>query len=141
MSDSRAVRVQTRSEAYDIVQPEGGVPIKAWTRGVPVDPAAIVQLSNLARMPFIHRWVAAMPDVHVGKGATVGSVIATHRAIIPAAVGVDIGCGMLATRTSLTADDLDEKNLRRVFDQISRDVPVGRGQHAENRALAAEAKP
>ena len=118
---------------------EGRVPVRIYTDEV--EASARQQLVNLSQLPIIHHHVAAMPDVHAGIGATVGSVIATHRAIIPAAVGVDIGCGMLATRTSLTADDLDEKNLRRVFDQISRDVPVGRGQHAENRALAAEAKP
>ena len=66
-----------------------------------------------------------MPDVHLGIGATIGSVIATHKAIIPAAVGVDIGCGMVAARLSITANDLDEKALQKVFDQITRDVPVG----------------
>ena len=71
-------------------------PIKAWVRGVEIDEGAKRQLAGIASLPFVHRWVAAMPDVHVGKGATVGSVIATHRAIIPAAVGVDIGCGMIA---------------------------------------------
>jgi tRNA-splicing ligase RtcB len=79
-------------------QPDGGVPIKRWTRGVAVEDAALRQLENVARMPFIHRWVAAMPDVHWGMGATVGSVIPTVGAIIPAAVGVDIGCGMMASR-------------------------------------------
>ena len=66
-----------------------------------------------------------MPDVHAGIGATVGSVIAAKQAVIPAAVGVDIGCGIIAARTSLAADQLDEKSLKRVFDQISRDVPSG----------------
>src|SRR6187549_2721769 len=116
-------------------------PIKAWVRGVPMDAKAKAQLENIAALPFIHKWVAVMPDVHLGKGATVGSVIATRRAIIPAAVGVDIGCGMIAARTSLSGEDLDERRLARVFDQISRDVPVGRGQHPEGRALAAAAKP
>jgi tRNA-splicing ligase RtcB len=82
-----------------------------------------------------------MPDVHAGIGATVGSVIATHRAIVPAAVGVDIGCGMIAAQLSLTADDLNERALRRVFDQISRDVPVGRDQHRSERAVSAAAAP
>src|SRR5688572_14432650 len=91
-----------------------GVPIKAWTQGVPVEEAALRQLENLARMPFVFRHVAVMPDVHVGKGATVGSVLPTKGAIIPAAVGVDIGCGMMAVRTSLRAKDLpdDLKKLR-----------------------------
>jgi tRNA-splicing ligase RtcB len=82
-----------------------------------------------------------MPDVHLGIGATIGSVIATHKAIIPAAVGVDIGCGMVAARLSLTARDLDEKSLKKVFDQISRDVPVGRAQHDDERVQVEAARP
>ena len=118
---------------------EGRVPVKVYTDEV--EASARVQLVNLSKLPIIHHHVAAMPDVHTGIGATVGSVIATHRAIIPAAVGVDIGCGMMAARTSLTADDLDEPVLKRVFDRISRDVPVGREQHKESDALTAAAKP
>jgi tRNA-splicing ligase RtcB (3'-phosphate/5'-hydroxy nucleic acid ligase) len=118
---------------------EGRVPVKIYTDDI--EGSARQQLVNLSQLPIIHHHVAAMPDVHTGIGATVGSVIATHRAIIPAAVGVDIGCGMMATRTSLTADDLDERRLKRVFDQISRDVPVGRDQHGEKRALTGAAKP
>ena len=119
---------------------EGGrVPVKVYTDDV--EASARQQLVNLSQLPIIHHHVAAMPDVHAGIGATVGSVIATRRAIIPAAVGVDIGCGMMAARTSLTAGDLDEKRLKRVFDQISRDVPLGREQHPESRALTAAAKP
>ncbi len=118
---------------------EGRVPVKVYTGEV--EATARQQLVNLSRLPIIHHHVAAMPDVHAGIGATVGSVIATHRAIIPAAVGVDIGCGIIATRTSLTANDLDEPRLKRIFDQVSRDVPVGRDQHPEARALTAAAKP
>lgn len=81
---------------YNIITPEQGVPIKAWTRGVPLEDAAKKQLLNVAQLPFIYKWVAAMHDVHWGIGATVGSVIPTRGAIIPAAVGVDIGCGMMA---------------------------------------------
>ena len=88
------------------------MPIKAWTRGVPVEDAALKQLKNVAALPFIHKWVAAMPDVHWGIGATVGSVIPTTGAIIPAAVGVDIGCGMMAVQTTLTASDLPETCAR-----------------------------
>src|SRR5215831_16434820 len=84
----------------------GGVPIKAWTRGVPIEDSARQQVENVARLPFIHKHVAIMPDVHWGMGATVGSVIPTVGAIIPAAVGVDIGCGMAAVRTNITADQL-----------------------------------
>jgi tRNA-splicing ligase RtcB (3'-phosphate/5'-hydroxy nucleic acid ligase) len=118
---------------------EGRVPVRIYTDDL--EAGARQQLVNVSKLPIIHHHVAAMPDVHLGIGATVGSVIATHRAIIPAAVGVDIGCGMIATRTSLTADDLDEKRLRRVYDQIARDVPVGRDQHKEGRALVDVAKP
>lgn len=118
---------------------ENRVPVKIWTDDV--DERSLEQLGNLAKMPFIHHHVAAMPDVHLGIGATIGSVIATHKAIIPAAVGVDIGCGMLACRLSLTANDLDEAALKKVFDQISRDVPVGRAQHDDKRALVNDAKP
>src|SRR5882724_10159289 len=110
--------------SYDVIQPEGGVPIKAWTRGVPIEEAAARQLANVARLPFIHRWVAVMPDVHFGIGATVGSVIATDGAIVPAAVGVDIGCGMMAVRTSLVASDLPE-SLRALRREIEKAVPHG----------------
>ncbi|MGH8773096.1 MAG: RtcB family protein, partial [Burkholderiales bacterium] len=95
----------------------------------------------IAELPIVHHHVAAMPDVHLGIGATVGSVIATRQAIIPAAVGVDIGCGMIAARLSLTANDLDEKRLKKVFDQIARDVPVGFDQHKPERALTEAAAP
>lgn len=118
---------------------EQRVPVKIWTDDI--DERSKEQLSNIASLPFIHHHVAAMPDVHLGIGATIGSVIATHKAIIPAAVGVDIGCGMLACRLSLTANDIDERSLKKVFDQITRDVPVGRGQHNESRVLVDVAKP
>lgn len=101
------------------------VPIKSWTIGVPVEEQAKVQLLNLAAMPFVYRHVAAMPDVHWGMGATVGSVIATKGAIIPAAVGVDIGCGMAAARTNLKASDLPD-NLAGLRSAIERAVPHGR---------------
>src|SRR5258707_3951307 len=85
-----------------------GAPIKAWTHGVPVEESARRQLLNVASLPFIHHHVAVMPDVHWGMGATVGSVIPTVGAIIPAAVGVDIGCGMAAVRTNVVAADLPD---------------------------------
>ena len=100
-------------------------PIKAWTRGVPFEPEALRQVRNIAELPFIHRWVAVMPDVHYGLGATIGSVIPTRGAIVPAAVGVDIGCGMMAARTSLSASDLPESpaGLRAAIEAA---VPHGR---------------
>jgi tRNA-splicing ligase RtcB len=117
----------------------GRVPVHVWTADV--DEASRRQLLNIASLPIVHHHVAAMPDVHLGIGATIGSVIATQRAIIPAAVGVDLGCGVVATRLSLGARDIDEVSLRRVFDQISRDVPVGGAQHDEERALVDAARP
>lgn len=102
-----------------------GCPIKAWTKGVAFEEAAEKQLRNVASLPFIHKWVAVMPDVHSGIGATVGSVIPTSGAIIPAAVGVDIGCGMMAVRTTLAARDLPD-NLGEVRGAIEKAVPHGR---------------
>src|ERR1700756_1119194 len=89
---------------------EGVVPVKVYTGEI--ESAARQQLVNISRLPIVHHHVAAMPDVHLGIGATVGSVIPTKKAIIPAAVGVDIGCGLIARRLSLTASDLEEKSLR-----------------------------
>src|SRR5580658_4088824 len=103
---------------YDVIE-TAGVPIKAWTRGVAVEDAARKQLANTARLPIVFHHVAAMPDVHFGIGATVGSVVATERAIIPAAVGVDIGCGMLAVETTLTAGQLPD-SLAGLRDAIER---------------------
>jgi tRNA-splicing ligase RtcB len=110
---------------HQIIDVEDGVPIRAWTIGVPFEAEARAQVERIARLPFIHHHVAVMPDVHLGKGATVGSVIATKGAIIPAAVGVDIGCGMMAVRTSLRAADLPE-DLRGVRTAIESAVPHGR---------------
>ena len=106
---------------------EGRVPVRIYTDDI--EPDARQQLVNLSKLPIVHAHVAAMPDVHLGIGATVGSVIPTKSAIIPAAVGVDIGCGMIAARLTLNGNDLDERSLRRVFDQVTRDVPVGFHQH------------
>lgn len=117
---------------YELIQEHDGLPIKAWVRGVPLEAEARKQLVNVARLPIIHRWVAAMPDVHWGMGATVGSVIATKRAIVPAAVGVDIGCGMMALQTSLRPDDLPD-NLSSVRRCIERAVPHGRTHHGGSR--------
>jgi len=114
---------------YNIIKSDN-VPIKMWTKNVPVASNAIDQLRNIANLPFIYRHVAAMPDVHLGKGATVGSVIATKGAIIPAAVGVDIGCGMSAVRLSLNANDLPD-TLSGIRSAIEAAVPVGFNEHKE----------
>jgi len=115
----------------------GAAPIKSWTKGVPIEDQALQQLKNVASLPFIYRHVAAMPDVHWGMGATVGSVIPTKGAIVPAAVGVDIGCGMAAMRTSLTSHDLPAK-LAPLREAIERAVPVG---FAVNQTVDGSAKP
>jgi tRNA-splicing ligase RtcB len=116
-------------EAQHIVlRGETGVPVKAWVRGVPLEEQAKQQLLNVAQLPFVFKWVAAMPDVHWGIGATVGSVIPTKGAIIPAAVGVDIGCGMMAVQTDLNARDLPD-NLHAVRTAIEQAVPHGRTNH------------
>ena len=113
---------------------EGRVPVHVWTGDA--DPQALGQLANVANLPFVHHHVAAMPDVHVGIGATVGAVIPTHRAIIPAAVGVDIGCGMIATRLSLEARQLPD-SLGFVRSAIESRVPVGFDMHSHGRIREA----
>ena len=115
-----------------------GVPIRAWTRGVPVEPEAHRQLMNIAALPFVHGHVAVMPDVHLGRGATVGSVIPTKGAIIPAAVGVDIGCGMAAVMTDVTASQLPD-SLATVRAAIEAVVPVGQASHREPPRAAEKA--
>jgi tRNA-splicing ligase RtcB (3'-phosphate/5'-hydroxy nucleic acid ligase) len=111
--------------SYQTLKSEKGVPIKAWIHGVPLEDAARKQLLNVAQLPFVFKWVAAMPDVHWGIGATVGSVIPTEGAIIPAAVGVDIGCGMMAVQTDLNARDLPD-DLHALRTAIEEAVPHGR---------------
>jgi tRNA-splicing ligase RtcB (3'-phosphate/5'-hydroxy nucleic acid ligase) len=114
------------AEAFDAAaKAQNAAPVKMWTRGVPVDDSSKEQLLNTARMPFIYKWLAVMPDVHYGKGSTIGSVIPTKGAIIPAAVGVDLGCGMMAVRTSLTASDLPD-NLAPLRAALEKAVPHGR---------------
>lgn len=108
-----------------IVYPGNRVPIKGWTDGVPVEDEAMIQLVNLSSMPFVHKHIAVMPDVHWGMGSTIGSVIATKGAIIPAAVGVDIGCGMVAVMTPLCAGDLPD-NLFELRSEIEKAIPHGR---------------
>ncbi len=110
---------------------KGRVPVKIYTDEV--EPAAMQQLYNVAQLPFIHSHIAAMPDVHLGKGATIGSVIPTKGAIIPAAVGVDIGCGMNAIRLSIKGKDLPD-NLRGLRLLIEKTIPVGFNRHKTDKA-------
>jgi len=114
------------------------VPIRAWVDGVPVESAAMTQLRNTAELPVVHDPLAVMPDVHFGRGATVGSVIPTRTALIPSAVGVDIGCGMCAVRTSLTANDLPQ-SLKALRGAIEDNIPVGQASHQEETDAGAEA--
>ena len=117
----------------NVIRDPDSRPIKIWTDDI--DDAALQQLRNIASMPFIDKHgVVAMPDVHVGIGATVGSVIATDNAIIPAAVGVDIGCGINAVQLSLTANDLPD-NLRALRHQIERDIPLGPGGSHKHKSM------
>lgn len=112
------------------------VPVKIWTDEIEADAAK--QLRNTATLPFVFHHVAAMPDVHLGKGATVGSVVATRGAICPAAVGVDIGCGMIAQKTSLRGEELTPSFLKILRSQIERSVPVGFHSHHEPTEVARE---
>jgi len=127
-------------KGYEVMGDHNGSPIKSWTKGVPFEEEARQQLRNIASLPFIHKWVAVMPDVHLGKGATIGSVVPTVGAVIPAAVGVDIGCGMMAVKTSLTAAQLPD-NLAGVRAAIEKAVPHGRstsrGRGADKRDKGA----
>jgi len=109
---------------YQQLNVPGGVSVKMWTNGVPVEAEAQRQLENAAKLPIVFSHVAVMPDVHYGIGATIGSVIPTIKAIIPAAVGVDIGCGMIACKTTLVASDLPD-NLGPLRSEIEKAVPHG----------------
>lgn len=112
---------------YQVLQGKDGKGlVKAWVKDVLFEDEAQRQLKNIASLPFIHQWVAVMPDVHAGIGATVGSVIPTIGAIIPAAVGVDIGCGMMACKTTLKGKDLSERQVQKIYDSIRKAVPHGR---------------
>ena len=120
---------------YELLHAEGSTtPIKGWVRGVQLEDQARQQLRNITALPFVGPWVAVMPDVHLGIGATVGSVVPTRGAIIPAAVGVDIGCGMAAVRTTLRASDLPD-SLVRLRASIERSIPVGNGPGGNHRKL------
>src|SRR5205085_7415594 len=112
----------------------GLVPVKVFTGEL--EPAARQQLVNISKLPIVHHHVAAMPEVHLGIGSTVGSVIATKKAIIPAAVGVDIGCGMNAVRLSLKASDLPE-SLKAVRAKIEALVPTGFSMHQKDQVVEA----
>ncbi len=119
------------STTYEVIAEQNRAVIKSWTRDVTFDDNAKEQVRNIAGMPFIHKHIAIMPDVHLGKGATIGSVIPTIGAVIPAAVGVDLGCGMMAIRTSLNASDLPDSliNLRH---EIEKNVPHGRSANFQH---------
>jgi tRNA-splicing ligase RtcB len=125
---------------HETLHVEGGAHVKMWTAGVPVEDEAKEQLRKTARMPFIFNHIAVMPDVHVGKGSTIGSVIPTLKAVIPAAVGVDIGCGMIAAKTTLRAADLPD-NLSGVRSAIERAVPHGRSPGKRDKGSWGDSAP
>ncbi len=115
---------------FEVFETAKGGRIKAWVKGVPVEARAREQLENVAGLPFVHSHLAVMPDVHFGRGATVGSVIPTKGAIIPAAVGIDIGCGMMAVETTLRAEQLPD-TLAKLRSEIERKAPAGVGRGGE----------
>ena len=108
-----------------VYESDNGFPVKVWAEDL--DKGAVEQLLNVSLIPFIHNHVAVMPDAHVGMGCTIGTVIPTHKAIIPAAVGVDIGCGMMAAKTNITAKDLPD-NLSKIRNSIEKIIPLGPGR-------------
>ncbi|MGX2954595.1 RtcB family protein [Shewanella sp. JL219SE-S6] len=114
---------------YNVIESKGRATIKAWTKGVPFEDKALEQLNNIAAMPLVHSHIAVMPDVHMGKGATIGSVIPSVDAVIPAAVGVDIGCGMVAVKTTLSASQLPD-NLAGIRSAFEAAIPHGRTARA-----------
>ena len=119
---------KTQKALYEVIEGKHHKLVKSWTRGVVFDENAKQQVLNIAAMPFIHRHIAIMPDVHLGKGATIGSVIPTVGAVIPAAVGVDLGCGMMAVKTTLNASDLPD-SLGPLRHEIEKCIPHGRSKH------------
>lgn len=125
---------------YNEIIQENSAPIKMWTQGVPVEAAAEQQLRNIAALPIIYKHIAVMPDVHLGKGATIGSVIPSYKAIIPAAVGVDLGCGMMACKTTLVAADLPD-NLLPLRLAIEQAVPHGREFNRKQRDTGSWGRP
>src|ERR1019366_8051570 len=111
---------------FEVIDAGNGKIIKAWKKGVPFEDAAIEQLKKTAQMPFVFRHVAAMPDTHIGVGATIGTVLPTKGACIPSAVGVDLGCGMIAQRFTFTRAELEAVGLAKVRAAIEAAVPCGR---------------
>src|SRR2546430_6153485 len=130
-SGSRLRNVRKRDHLRDVQRIRGDkVDVLAWADPAQIESVALDQLRNIAKLPWVFHHVAAMPDVHYGKGATVGSVIAMKGAVSPAAVGVDIGCGLGAIRTSLSASDLPD-NLHGLRRELERAIPVGFSQHRD----------
>jgi len=119
-----------------LMENDFNVPVKMWIKDLPVEESALAQLRNMAKLPFIHKHIAVMPDCHWGNGACVGSVIPTVGAIVPAAVGVDLGCGMMAVRTNLRASDLPD-DLKKIRSLIESKVPHGRSENGGRRDKGA----
>ncbi len=117
---------------YNEIHADGAVPIKLWTKGVPIDDKARDQLQNIARLPIVYPHLAVMPDVHLGIGATIGSVVPTRHAIIPAAVGVDLGCGMMAAKLNINANHLPD-GMAKIRSAFEAAVPHGRSSGKRDR--------
>ncbi len=122
---------------YNVHHAGGHAPIKIWNKFVAIEQQALAQLFQTASMPFVKPWVAAMPDTHFGMGATVGSVVPTEGAVMPAAVGVDIGCGMMAVRTNLREEWIGHADLVLMFESISKAVPHGRTDNGGGKDIGA----
>jgi tRNA-splicing ligase RtcB len=124
-TDSKENKIETITVGNMQLTTGYGVPVKAWTVGIDVEDHAWAQIKNVASMPFIYKWLAIMPDVHAGYGATVGSVIPTISAVSPMMVGVDIGCGMMASRTTLRGSQIEKRDLATLRQKIEAAVPHG----------------
>ncbi len=112
------------------------VPVKSWINKEDIEESALKQLENMVQLPFVFHHVAVMPDVHCGYGVTIGSVLLTKGVVIPNAVGVDIGCGMCAVKTSLT--EIDTEILKKIMNEIRKQIPVGFNHHKEDSKEYAE---
>ena len=135
MTDDNSLNSNSISPLFDIIDAGEGRIIKAWKHGVPFEDKAINQLKNAAKLPFIYRYLAAMPDTHWGMGATVGSVMPTRGAIVPAAVGVDIGCGMIAARTGFKREQFTDLAVIRA--RIESAIPHGRTDNGGENDIGA----
>ena len=115
------------------------VPIKVWLQNIDqIEEGCLKQAINLSNLPFVHKWVALMPDTHQGYGMPIGGVIATEDVIIPNAVGVDIGCGMAFVETNIHKDEISTEEYKALVGQIMRDIPTGFNHHSNKHRKTLE---